>query len=245
MVSTHRKKTREQIAFIEETQKATEAAAAEVIGYLKSDSEPSSEHCHLIIDEVLERFGCESPEGHIVAGGVQSASPHEAGSGRLMRGEPIVIDIFPRSIKTGYFADMSRTVCIGPPSLRLQSIYDAVLAAHALAVDMIKPGARGIEIQEAVENHFIECGFTTSGEGKEFPFAEGFVHGVGHGVGQKVHEPPRIGRNSTDVLAVDDVVTVEPGLYYKDVGGVRIEDLVLVTEDGCRNLTNFSKQLML
>ena len=229
---------------IEDVQRAVEAAMAAVIEYLKADAAPTSERCHAIIDETLESFGCESPEGHIVAGGLQSAAPHEAGSGPLRFGEPIVIDIYPCSKATGYFADMSRTVCIGPPPERLQTMYDAVLTAQELAIGMVKPGAKCQTIQDAVEKYFVDAGFITGGEGDKtegFPFAEGFVHGVGHGVGRAIHESPRIGRGSKDILAEGDVITIEPGLYYKTIGGVRIEDMVLITRDGCKNLTNFSK----
>jgi Xaa-Pro aminopeptidase len=237
-------KTPEQVAMIEEVQRAVEDAAGKVIEYLKTDRAPTSEKCHTIIDEVLASYGCESPEGHIVAGGLQSAEPHNEGNGILLKGTPIVIDIYPRSKTTGYFADMSRTVCLGAPPERLQKMHDAVLAVQELAIGMVRPGTKCIDIQNAVETYFTEQGFMTSGKGKEFAYAEGFVHGIGHGVGLKIHEAPRIGRGSQDILAEGDVITIEPGLYYKDTGGVRIEDMVLVTKDGCRNLTTFPKQFI-
>jgi Xaa-Pro aminopeptidase len=234
----------DKVAAIEEVQRAAEAAMGKVVEYLKTEN-PTSEEAHKIIDEVLEAHGCESPEGHIVAGGVFSAEPHEKGTGLLKAGEPIVIDIYPRSKTTGYFADMTRTVCIGEPPKRLQEMYDAVLAAQELAISMVKPGANCKAIQEAVERLFTERGFETSGTGKEFAFAEGFVHGVGHGVSKIIHDTPRIGRDSNDVLSEGDVITIEPGLYYKDIGGVRLEDMLLVTHDGSRNLTRFPKRLLL
>ena len=180
-----------------------------------------------------------------MASGVQAAEPHERGHGPIQKNVPIVIDIFPRSKKSGYFADMSRTVCIGTPPSEAQKMYDAVLGAQELAISMVRPGLACRAIQEAVEQFFIDAGFVTSGEGKEFAYAEGFVHSIGHGVGLQIHEPPRFGKKSEDVLLPGEVVTVEPGLYYKDIGGVRIEDMVLVTEDGCRNLTNFGKKFVL
>ncbi len=236
-----RSKTPEAIACMEEAQRAAEAAMDAVISYLRESSEPTSEEAHKIIDEVLAGLDCESPEGHIVAGGLQAAEPHERGTGPLMKGEAIVVDIFPRSKKSSYFADMSRTICIGEPSAEIQKMYDAVLGAQEVAIQMLAPGVSCVSIQEAVEKYFADAGFATSGKGKEFAFAEGFVHGVGHGVGQKVHEEPRIGRKSTDTLMEGDVVTVEPGLYYPQIGGVRIEDMLLITKDGHRNLTNYSK----
>jgi Xaa-Pro aminopeptidase len=225
------------VSAIEETQRATEAAFDALVTYLRTNEAPTSEGAHRILDEILDAHGSESPEGHIVAGGVESAEPHEKGSGLLMPGAPIVIDIYPRSKTTGYFADMSRTVCIGTPPAELQKMYDAVLAAQQLGISMVRPGARGGDIHQAASELFEKAGYLTSGTGKEFPFAEGFVHGLGHGVGLEIHEAPRISRNSDDVLQVGNIVTIEPGLYYKHIGGVRLEDMVLVTEDGCRNLT--------
>jgi Xaa-Pro aminopeptidase len=244
MENSTRQKTPEQIAAIEETQRATESAMAAVTSYLRTNGNPTSEESHAIIDKTLENNNCESPDGHIVAGGLQAAEPHERGHGPIQKGVPIVIDIFPRSKKTGYFADMSRTVCIGAPTGQAQQMYDAVLGAQKLAISMIRPGVLCRSIQEAVEKFFVDAGFTTSGKGKEFTYAEGFVHSIGHGVGIAIHEPPRFGKKSEDVLLPGEVVTVEPGLYYPTIGGVRIEDMVLVTDDGCRNLTTFTKKFV-
>lgn len=235
----------DKVSTIEESQRAVEQAAQAVISYIQSSAEPTSEGAQAVIDETLAQLDCESPEGHIVAGGTQSAEPHEVGTGSLKEGEPIVIDIYPRSKKTGFFADMTRTVCIGVPSTELEKMYHAVLAAQELAIEMVKPGVTGGEIQQAVEEFFVASGYLTSGKGKEFPYEEGFVHALGHGVGMDIHEAPRIGRNSQDILKEGDVITIEPGLYYKHIGGVRLEDMLLVTSSGTRNLTTFPKQLQL
>jgi Xaa-Pro aminopeptidase len=247
-IPSSRFKTPEQVVAIEEAQKSVEAAASAVVEYIRSSEAPTSEEAHTIIDAVLERMGCESPEGHIVASGLQSAAPHEAGTGPLKKNEPIVIDIYPRSKTSGYFADMTRTVCRGTPSKEVQKMYDAVLGAQELAISMVKPGAVCRDIQESVEKFFIDAGFVTHGDGKEkhgFSYLEGFVHSLGHGVGCNIHEVPRIGRKSDDILMEGDVITIEPGLYYEAIGGVRIEDMLLVTKDGYRNLTNFSKEFVL
>lgn len=240
-------KTLEQVAAIEATQRATEAAFEAVFQYLRSTESPTSEEAHAIIDRILDEAGCESPEGHIVAGGVHSAEPHEKGAGILNKDEPIVIDIYPRSKTTGYFADMTRTVCLGTPSAELVGMYEAVQEAQELAISLIRPGVRCMDIQQAVENYFIQKGFETSGVGTEFRFKEGFVHGVGHGVGLEVHELPHIGRKSDDTVTLEEgeVITVEPGLYYVHIGGVRLEDMVVVTAEGCRNLTKLPKQLVI
>jgi Xaa-Pro aminopeptidase len=118
-------------------------------------------------------------------------------------------------------------------------MYQVVLAAQELAVSMIKPNILCLDIQNAVEIFFKEQGYETYGTGTEFTYAEGFVHGVGHGVSKVLHDSPRIGRKSSDVLSVGDIVTIEPGLYYRNIGGIRIEDLFLVTEKGCEKISNF------
>ncbi len=237
-------KTSEQVRAIEETQRATSVAMATVIEYLRTASAPTSEEAHSLIEKVLLEHNCESPTGHIVAAGIQSTEPHERGSGPIARGVPVVIDIFPRNKSTGYFADMSRTICLGEPLPEVQKMFDAVVGAQELAEFMVRPGVPCLAIQESVDAYFVDRGFKTSGKGKEFPFAEGFVHGVGHGVGLEIHESPRIGRKSTEVLAEGDVITIEPGLYYPQWGGIRMEDMVLVTASGPRNLTQFSKQFI-
>jgi len=237
--------TQDKINSIKAVQYATEEAMQGVITYLQSTARPTSEEAHQVIDSILNEHSCESPEGHIVAAGIQSSEPHEIGKGEIARSVPIVIDIYPRSKENGYYADMSRTVCLGTPSKELQKMYDCVLAAQELAISLLKPGVACATIQESVDNFFTTNGYVTSGKGKEFKFKEGFVHSVGHGVSKKLHDTPRIGRGSTDIFKEGDVVTIEPGLYYENVGGVRIEDLLVITPEGAKNLTNFSKTFCL
>ena len=240
-----RKKTPEQVAAIEGACRATERALEAVIEYVRTSAKPRSEEAHSIIDRVLQERGFESPEGHIVAGGPENAEPHERGSGIIRKNAPVVIDIFPRSKESGFFADMTRTVFLGEPSPQLRNMHEAVLAAQELGISMLRPGVRCADVHMAVADFFAEAGYSTSGKGKEFPFAEGFVHGLGHGVGLEIHERPRLGRNSEDVLEEGDVITVEPGLYYPDLGGIRIEDMFLITASGARELTRFPKESML
>jgi len=224
-------------------QRAAEAATAAVIDYLRSTDTPTAELAQATIRAVLTDHQCDSPEGLIVAGGLMSAEPHERGSGQLVPGTPIVIDIYPQSTATGWFADMTRTVCIGEPPSELQKRYNAVAEAQRRAIAMVAPGVRCLDIQNAVEEYFLHAGYQTTGRGTEFQFAEGFVHGVGHGVGKAIHEHPHLTRQSPDVLEVGDVITIEPGLYYRDIGGVRLEDMLYVTETGHHNLTTFPKVL--
>jgi Xaa-Pro aminopeptidase len=233
----------ETLAGVREAQKAAEVAMEAVIDYVKTSDQPTCEVAHAIIDDVLSQNDCTSPEGHIVSCGPASAEPHEKGTGLISHGVPIVIDIYPRSNSTEHFGDITRTVCLGGPSAELVRMYETVLAAQVLATNMIRPGVLCRDIQNAVETFFFEQGFETSGKGTEFPFAEGFVHGVGHGLGKVLHGTPRITRKTEDVLNVGDIVTVEPGLYYHHIGGVRLEDVVVVTETGSVVVTDFRKQL--
>ena len=175
----------------------------------------------------------------IVAGGRQGSMPHETGSGPLAAGWPVVIDIFPRSQSSGYFGDMTRTVVRGEPSSELLWMYDTVLRGQKIALSMIKDGVRGKDVHGAVMDFFTERGFITTSSGAAEP--EGFIHSTGHGLGLDIHEPPRIGPGD-EVLREGNVVTVEPGLYYGNLGGIRIEDVVLVTRDGNKNLTRCSKK---
>lgn len=233
------------VAGVTVAQRAAEAAMEAVITYLATTTEPTSERAHEIIDLVLTEHNCVSPEGHIVASGLQSVEPHEVGSGPIARQVPVVIDIFPQSVATGCFGDITRTVCLGVPPPELAARYEVVLAAQTLAISLVTPGREAIAIQQAVDEFFVKQGYLTTGKGSEFTFAEGFVHGVGHGLGVELHGSPKITRRTTDVLAVGDIVTIEPGLYYRHLGGVRLEDVVLVTERGPQVLTKFSRQLQI
>lgn len=232
-------KTPLEITEIKKVQLATEEAMRAVIDYLSSTPNPSSEEARKIIELTLAKHNCESPEGSIVAAGTKSSEPHYEGEGTIEKGVPIVIDIFPRSKDSGFFADMSRTVCVGKATPELKKIYDTVLAAQKLAITMIRPGVKCSVIHLAVENYFVQAGYKTSGIGKEFPFARGFVHSLGHGVGKKIHERPVLSPKSEDVLVEGQVITIEPGLYFDEIGGVRIEDMLVVTKNGSENLTHF------
>ncbi|MBF0154485.1 MAG: aminopeptidase P family protein [Magnetococcales bacterium] len=191
-------------------------------------------HGHLVEEGAIGR-------GTIVAGGSQGADPHEPGSGPLFAHWPIILDIFPRVEGSGYWGDMTRTICRGEPTERLQRAWEAVRQAQEVAFSMIRPGVASTEIHTAVARHLTAAGFLTgpAPDGRQ----GGFFHGTGHGLGLEVHEAPRIGQKG-QVLEAGHVVTVEPGLYYPDMGGVRLEDVVVVEAEGCRNLTEFPKYLV-
>ncbi len=179
-------------------------------------------------------------EDNIVSCGEDCSDPHNFGSGPLFADQPIMIDTCPRSIKNRYFADMTRTVVKGKASTEIRKMYNAVLGAQKLALGEIKDGMRADLIHKKVQDYFANRGFKTEEKNGKI---QGFFHGTGHGVGLDIHETPRINLNYKKKLKAGNVVTVEPGLYYPKIGGVRIEDLVVVTKTGCKNLTKFPKFL--
>ncbi len=250
-----RVKTPAEISHIEETQRAVEEACALAVGILE-EAEISgdgalrwrgealtSEILRSEIDIELLRRGCTADEGTIAASGAQAADPHESGHGPLKAGEAIIVDIFPRNQRSRYYADMTRTFTKGEPDEKLQEMYDAVLEAQETALSMIRAGVNGRDVHDKVSDILHERGYKTGKHDQKpgEPLTEGFFHGTGHGVGLEVHEAPRVS-TADEKLKSGDVVTVEPGLYGPGMGGVRIEDLVVVTEDGCHNMTNFPKE---
>lgn len=170
--------------------------------------------------------------GTIAACGCAAADPHETGTGPLMAGQGIVLDIFPRHLEHGYWGDLTRTVVKGDPSPELKRMHQAVRRAQRLALANIRAGVVARRIYDLVLKSLTNDGFPTK---MNSGVMEGFIHSVGHGLGLEVHEAPGIGLR-TNRLRAGQVVTVEPGLYYREIGGVRIEDVVVVTATGCRVL---------
>src|SRR5881275_443622 len=196
----------------------------------------TSEMLRAEIDSAILRAG-GVPLGTIVAGGDQACDPHERGFGPLYADSLIILDVFPRDAKTGYFGDMTRTVLRGIASDPQRKLWNTVKAGQALALKKIKAGVDGMEIHKAIQEFFAKRGFPTEiRKGRRV----GFFHGTGHGLGLEIHEYPRLQKVT---LKDRQVLTVEPGLYYPGLGGVRIEDVVLVTKTGCRILSRFPKQL--
>ena len=243
------RKTADEVQAIETAQRAVEAAVQRAIdllsaasvqnGLIVHEGEPvTSERIKKLINVALMEQDCVG-QHTIIAGGVQACDPHNEGSGALKAGEPIVMDVFPRHVASRYFADMSRTVLKGKARPQMKRLYDAVLAAQEEAIASVRDGADGQKIHAQVNRRFEDAGFKT---GLVNGRMQGYFHGTGHGVGLDIHEPPRISKSGSRLQA-GQVVTVEPGLYYPEIGATRIEDMVLVTEDGCRNLTQFPKVL--
>jgi Xaa-Pro aminopeptidase len=196
----------------------------------------TSEILRAEIDSTILRAG-GIPTGTIVAGGDQACDPHERGFGPLYANSLIVLDVFPRDAKTGYFGDMTRTVLRGRASEDQRKLWETVKAGQALALKKIKAGVDGMAIHKAIQKFFAERGFPTEvRKGRRV----GFFHGTGHGLGLEIHEHPRLQKV---VLKDRQVLTVEPGLYYPGLGGARQEDVVVVTKSGCRVLSRFPKQL--
>ncbi len=246
-------KSEQEIAAIKKAQRAGECALAEGISAIKSapvkhgvlyqENVPLKvEDIRAIIEMTLLSQGCEAPD-IIIACGKGSSNPHWQGEGELLADEPIVIDMVPCSKKERYYSDMTRTVVRGTPQDELKDMYSAVLDSQVAAVSKIKAGVSGSEIHNIVCDALEERGYETA-RGKSGEITEGFIHSTGHGVGLDIHEGPNLSESGRELKA-GCVVTVEPGLYYKNTGGVRIEDVVVVTQGGCKNLTMFEKNLVL
>ena len=196
----------------------------------------TSEMLRAEIDSAILRAG-GVPTGTIVAGGDQACDPHERGFGPLYANSLIILDVFPRDAKTGYFGDMTRTVLRGRASEAQRKLWETVKAGQGLALKKIKAGIDGMTVHKAIQEFFAERGFPTEvRKGRRV----GFFHGTGHGLGLEVHDHPRLQKVT---LKARQVLTVEPGLYYPGLGGVRQEDVVVVTKSGCRVLSHFPKQL--
>jgi Xaa-Pro aminopeptidase len=184
-------------------------------------------------------------EDSICCGGPESADPHRAMSDVIRAGLPIVLDIFPFDKRTRYWGDMTRTVVRGTPPPEVERMWDAVLEAQQAGLDTVRAGANGRDVHFACCEVFERHGYGSLAKPyRDIQSDARFIHGTGHGLGLEIHEFPRV--NESDiVLEVGDIITVEPGLYDPRLGGIRIEDLVVVTETGCRNLTTLPKTFRL
>lgn len=247
-------KTDEEVEHIREAQRANEAAMAaaqELIetatvdddGQLVHDGEVlTSERVKEEIEVTLLRHGCGLDEA-IVACGSDAADPHDRGTGPLYAGESIIIDIFPWNKRTKYHADMTRTFCHGEPADEtVREWYDLTQEAKEAALAAIEPGATGEEVHAAACDVYEDAGEPTL---RTDPRTEtGFIHSTGHGLGLDVHELPSVSPSGGE-LEPGHVITIEPGLYDPEVGGVRIEDFVVVTEDGYENLADYEERLVI
>jgi Xaa-Pro aminopeptidase len=238
-------KSRDEIKAMKHVQKITETAMGVAVslirrssikkGILYFEGKPlTSEMIKFSMHSLLLEHGCTAVDT-IVSCGEDTAVPHMTGTGPLKADEPIVIDLFPCEEKTGYYADMTRTVVKGEPSPEIRDMYTALREAKKLGISQVKAGVSGAAVYQSVVDFFKERGYESD--------TRGFVHNLGHGVGLQVHEQPTVGLAGKELKA-GSVITVEPGLYYPGIGGVRLEDIGEVTMKGFSNFTKFPEDLI-
>lgn len=243
-VINRRAKTEEEIAYLRQAQHATERAmemACTMVAKADADQngklhlqgdELTAESVRLAIDVFLLTHGYTNPRS-IVAAGAQGGDCHHLGEGLIHTGQPVIIDIFPQNRHTKYNGDCTRTVVHGEIPDEINNMHKAVVEAKAAAQAATKPGATGEDVHlattQVIQNHSYAMGFPT----KECPTT--MPHGTGHGIGLDVHEPPLLDLKGPQLI-LGDALTIEPGLYNKSLGGIRIEDMVIVTKNGCENL---------
>jgi Xaa-Pro aminopeptidase len=242
-------KSKEEVKYITQSLRHTEAAihrAEDVLRKSKIVGKKifyqgelvTSEFIKKVINVAMMEKNCIGSHT-IVASGDQGCDPHQEGTGPVWAHQSLVVDVFPKSADTFYYADITRTFVKGKPSPALKAQYEAVKVAQEKGIRMVAPGVNGREVHQAITDSMEAKGYKTE---RKNGVMVGFFHGTGHGLGLDVHEPPRV--NSSDhVLKPWEVVTVEPGLYYPGTGAVRIEDLLVVTPTGHQNLTVYPKKL--
>jgi Xaa-Pro aminopeptidase len=238
-----RVKTEPELAGVRRAQAGAERAMAAIRTRLCDGGELTSEELQSVALRAFSEAGVIAPDMLIVSHGPQTAVGHEVGHGPIAEGEPIVVDLYPQDPTSSCYADMTRTFCLGEAPEELVRYHALVRQALERACEAVRPGVRGAELHRLVCELFEEHGFPTQlTKDPSKPLEDGFFHSLGHGVGLEVHELPSLGRNGQELLA-GDVLAIEPGLYRKGFGGCRLEDLVLVTDDGCEVLTDFSYDL--
>jgi Xaa-Pro aminopeptidase len=246
VLSMRAKKTRFEIQCMKTVQDITQDAMGHAASLLRRavikkeilyvDGKPlTSERIKFTLHCVLLEHGC-SAEDTIVSCGEDTAIPHMTGTGPIRADEPIIIDLFPLHEKSGYFADMTRTFVKGEPSPEILDMYTALREAKQLAISHIKNGVSGAALHQLVVDLFKDRGYDSD--------TRGFVHNLGHGVGLQIHELPTVGPSGKQ-LEAGNVITIEPGLYYPGIGGVRLEDIGAVSKTGFNNFTSFSEDLII
>lgn len=255
-VLDRRAKDEQEIAHLRAAQQMTEQAmdlACNLVrgatalpdGTLAVDGEPlTSDRVRAAIDVFLLQNAYDNSHSSIVAGGPVGADCHDRGEGVLRTGEPVIIDIFPSCKATHYNGDCTRTVVHGTVPERVAAMHAAVVRAKQAAIAATRAGATGESVHQATLASLAADGFPAgamppAGEDDDWC---GMTHGTGHGIGLDVHEPPLLDHGGPE-LVVGDALTIEPGLYCRSVGGIRIEDMVIVTAEGCENLNRLSEDL--
>lgn len=239
------KKSRQEILAMKHVQKVTQKAMGLAVSLIRSasvkkgilhiDRQPlTAEYVKYSMHRLLLEHGCSAVDT-IVSCGEETAIPHMTGTGPLKSDEPIVIDLFPVEEKSGYYADMTRTVVKGEPSTDILAMYDALRQAKQLGISRVKAGVLGSDVHQTVVDFFKDHGYESN--------TRGFVHNLGHGVGLQVHELPTVGPAGKSLVS-GNVITIEPGLYFPGTGGVRLEDIGAVTAKGFDNFTIFPEDLV-
>ncbi len=247
-VAARRSKDESEIAHLREAQAFTERVmrmACETIARADADADGvlhhagkvlTSERVRTMIDLFCMEHGALNTHGSIVASGPVGADCHHRGEGPLRTGQPVIVDIFPMIKATHYHGDCTRTVVHGHIPPAVAAMHAAVVEAKDAAEAAVRPGVTGESVHLAaigvIERHGYASGLPAHDADPSFT---SMVHGTGHGIGLEVHEPPLLDRKGPP-LVLGDALTIEPGLYCKAIGGVRIEDMVIVTADGCDNL---------
>jgi Xaa-Pro aminopeptidase len=225
------RKTRDEVEKLRRAQAITGQAFEHIAGWIRPGM--TERQVALEIDNYLRTHSEGNSFHPIVAFGETGCNPHYAPSPtrRLEKAQMVLLDF--GGIHEGYCGDLTRMLVMGRADARQREVYDLVLGAQRRCLEMVRPGLTCEELDAACRNFFRERGC-----------AEAFLHGTGHGVGLAIHEDPRIKSTFKTKVEPGMVFTVEPGLYYAGWGGVRIEDMVVVTESGCENLTTTSKELV-
>lgn len=244
-----RRKNEHELAGIRRAQRAAEAGVAVARDLLSRAErrngslvfEGDEVTCELLKQHIQAEFVRHGALGQemIVSHGSQTAVGHDMGSGAVGSDDVVLLDLFPMDLESACFADMTRTFVVGAGPEEIREWHGLCREALELGIEAVRPGVEGREVHRIVDEFFSRHGFPTvltKPDGHEL--LEGFYHGLGHGVGLEVHEQPGLGLLPGSVLVAGDVVTIEPGLYRPGLGGVRLEDMVLVTEDGCERLTD-------
>jgi Xaa-Pro aminopeptidase len=237
-----RVKTEVELAGVRRAQRAAEHAMAAIRERLRAGG-ASSESLRAEATRVFAEDGMVVPDIVIASHGPQTAVGHEPGSGPIADGEPVVVDLGPSDLESGCYADMTRTFCVGDPPAELVDQHRHCREVLEDVCGRVRAGVSGADLHRRACELFERAGYrTTLSKTPGEPLEEGFFHSLGHGVGLEVHERPAIGRLGDELMG-GDVIAVEPGLYRLGFGGCRLEDLLLVTDDGCETLTDFPYEL--
>jgi Xaa-Pro aminopeptidase len=227
-----RVKNEAELAGVRRAERAAEAAVAAIVAALTDGAETTAEEMRALARRTFIEHGALPHDLVVIAPGSAGADPHDEGHGPIEPGVPIVIDVFPRDIESGCWGDLTRTVCVGPPPDELVAWHHDVREAQQRAIESVRPGISGGELDRIAMESLSEKGYKTKLDSPDGSYPdEGFTHYLGHGLGLELHENPTLEAGGETLIA-GDIVTVEPGLYRAGFGGCRIEDVVLVTESG-------------